>query len=90
MVILGTKTYGAEGAETIDTKKELAFALRAKKDILVLKMTDAYAEAYALMQLPSLQSVDWRAGEPVPDAAFEYVLGRVQRSHDVRGAESAV
>lgn len=84
MVVLGTKTYGAEGAETIDTKKELAFALRAKKDILVLKMTDVYAEPYAVMQLPSLQSIEWRkgggpGGNAVPEEALEYITGRVQR-----------
>lgn len=30
-VVLATKTYGAEGTENIDTKKELSFALRTKK-----------------------------------------------------------
>lgn len=86
VVVLGTRTYAAEGKETIDTKKELAFALRAKKDILVLKMTDAYAENFAIMQLPALQSIPWGvdgaddkggdAGGP-PQAAIDHILRRV-------------
>lgn len=37
---------GAEGHETIDTKKELSFALRSKKQLLLIKMTDEFAVPY--------------------------------------------
>lgn len=71
---------GAEGSETIDTKKELAYALRARKTVIVLKMTDVYAEPYAVMQLPSLQSIPWRKGDTtVPDAALQLILSKTQR-----------
>lgn len=98
-VVLGTKTYAAEGKETIDTKKELAFALREKKEILVLKLTDTYAEAFAVLQLPALQSIDWPVEDSgsVPQAALDHILKRVQttrttRSHTVvaDGATAAV
>ena len=46
-VVMGSRTYGAEGRETVDTKKELRYATVAKKDIVVIKMTDAYTEPYA-------------------------------------------
>lgn len=81
--MLGTKTYGAEGKETIDTRKELAFALREKKGILVLKMTDFFAEPYAIMQLPSLQSIEWAKGQPLPQAAVEFICNRVQRDETI-------
>lgn len=79
VVVLGTKTYGAEGSETIDTRKELGFALRTKKEIVVLKMTDIFTEAYAIMQLPLLQSIPWVKGDTsVPESILEYICGRVQ------------
>lgn len=84
MVVLGTKTYGQEGRETIDTKKELAFALREKKDIVVLRMTEAYSAPFAIMQLPGLQSIEWPKGSPLaPSEAMEYILARVQRDEAV-------
>ena len=44
---LRARASGAEGTETIDTKKELRYALLSKKDIAVLRMTDRYTEPYA-------------------------------------------
>ena len=37
----------AEGKETIDTKKELRYALLSRKEIVAVRMTDAYSEPYA-------------------------------------------
>lgn len=81
--MLGSKTYGQEGAETIDTRKELAFALRRRKDIIVLKMTDAYAAPYAVMQLPGLQSIEWPKGSELPEQVVEFILSVAQRDEAV-------
>lgn len=71
-VVLGTRTYGKEGAEVIDTKKEFEFALRQRKDIAVVKMTDAFAETFAQVR----GRVQQRVRLPVREGC-----GRSQRSH---------
>ena len=83
-VVLGTRTYGAEGRETVDTKKELRFAVVDKKDIVVLKMTNAYAEPYAQMQLDSRQSLWWAPGTPLPDEIAVHIASRVQFDDTLR------
>lgn len=85
-VVLGTKTYGMEGTENLDTRKELSYALRFKKQLLVVKMTDEYASPYAQVQLGDMQSIFWRCGDPVPREILGAILATVQVDEGLRMA----
>lgn len=88
-VVLGsTRTYGAEGTETIDTKKELRYALLSKKEVIVVRMTDRYTESYAQVQLGSQHCMDWAPGTPIPQHVVAYIADRVQRDDTLCGEEA--
>ena len=87
-VVLGTRTYGVEGRETVDTKKELRYATVAKKDVVVLKMTETYAEPYAQMQLDARQSLWWAPGTALQPEIVAHIAGRVQCDETLRSAEA--
>lgn len=89
-VVLGTKNYAEEGAETVDSKAELRYALlpNNKKKIIVIKLTDTYNIPYAQVHLDSRQSLTWPSGKPLPAEIVPLIVSHVQVDESLYESES--